>query len=110
MSFLCRSLDQPAQVRGIANRKKILLSTICLRVKQNLGGYMDTSNHIELEPEHLSAIKALADEIHQPVEDVNKIYAETLERLSSDARIKDYLVVLTCKTVRDELRHSRTAT
>jgi len=65
---------------------------------------MATSNHIKLEPEHLSAIKALADEIHRPVEEVNNIYTSTFESLNTDAHIKDYLVVLTCKKVRDELR------
>jgi hypothetical protein len=65
---------------------------------------MATSSHIELEPEHLSAIKSLADEIHHPVEEVNKIFTSTFESLNSDARIRDYLVVLTCKKVRDELR------
>ena len=65
---------------------------------------MGTSNHIKLEPEHLNEIKALADEIHRPVEEVNKIYTETFESLSIDAHIKDYLIVLTCKKVRDELR------
>jgi len=69
---------------------------------------MATSNHIELEAKHLSAIQALANETHRPVDDVNRIYAETLERLSSDARIKDYLILFTTKTVRDALRHSRT--
>ena len=68
---------------------------------------MVTSSHIELEPEHLSAIQALANETHQPVDDVNRIYTEIFERLSSDARIKDFLVLLTSKTVRDELRHPR---
>lgn len=73
---------------------------------------MASSNPIKLAPEHPNAIKALADEVHRPVEEVNKIYSETFEKLSSDARIKDYLIVLTCKTVRDELRkqaHPRTA-
>lgn len=69
---------------------------------------MVTSNHIELEPEHLSAIQALADETHRPMDDVNRIYVETFERLNSDARIKDFLVLLTSKTVRDELHHSKT--
>jgi hypothetical protein len=69
---------------------------------------MTTSNHIELEPEHLSVIQALANETHRPVDDVNRIYAETFERLNSDARIKEYLILFTSKTVRDELRHSRT--
>ena len=66
---------------------------------------MATSNHIELEPEHLKTVKVLADEIHHPIEEVNRIYTEIFESLNSDARIKDYLVVLTCKKVRDELRN-----
>ena len=69
---------------------------------------MTTSNHIELEPEHLIVIQALANEMHRPVDDVNRIYAETFERLNSDARIKEYLILFTSKTVRDELRHSIT--
>lgn len=68
---------------------------------------MVTSGHIELEPEHSSAINALVNETHQPRDDVNKIYVETFERLNSDAQIKDFLVLLTIKTVRDELRHIR---
>jgi len=68
---------------------------------------MVASSHIELEPERLGAIQALANETHQPVDDVNRIYFEIFERPSSDARIKDFLVLLTSKTVRDELRHPR---
>jgi hypothetical protein len=68
---------------------------------------MVTSSHIELEPEHSSAIRALVDETHQPLDDVNRIYVETFEKLNSDARIKDFLVLLTFKTVRDQLRHTR---
>lgn len=65
---------------------------------------MVTSNHIELEPEHLRAIKMLADEVHHPVEEVKEIYTQTFENLDAEARIKDFLIVLTCKKVRDELR------
>jgi len=65
---------------------------------------MVTSNHIELGPEHLSAIKMLADEVHHPVEEVKEIYTQTFENLDAEARIKDFLIVLTCKKVRDELR------
>ena len=43
---------------------------------------MAISNHIELEPEHLSVIKALADETHRSMNDVNKLYVETFEKLS----------------------------
>ena len=67
---------------------------------------MSSSNHIKLAPQHLDTIKALADETHRPVEEVDKIYSETFEKLNSGARIKDYLIVLTCKEVRDELRKS----
>ena len=68
---------------------------------------MATSIHIELEPQHLSAIQTLANETHRPVVDVNRIYVETFERLNSDARIKDYLVLLTSKMVRDALGHTK---
>jgi len=65
---------------------------------------MGSSRYIKVDPEHLDAIKALAYEIHRPVEEVRKLFNEKFERLSTGARIKDYLVVLTCKKVRDELR------
>jgi hypothetical protein len=66
---------------------------------------MATLNYTKLEPEHLQAIEALAEEIDCPVEEVNNIYASALESLKSSARIQDYLIVLTSKKVRDELRH-----
>lgn len=66
---------------------------------------MGTSDRTQLKAEHLSVIQALAEETHQPVDDVNRIYAETFERLNSDARIKDYLILLTARRVRDILRH-----
>lgn len=65
---------------------------------------MTRSNPIQLEPEHLYAIEGLAEETNRPVEEVKMIYAEELGNLSSDARIQDYLVVLTSKKVRDVLR------
>lgn len=58
------------------------------------------------EQERLSVIQALANETNQPVDDVNRIYAEIFERLNADARIKDYLIVLTSKSVRDALLRS----
>lgn len=65
---------------------------------------MATSSLIETKPEHLHAIQALADETHQPLEAVRQAYSAAFERLDSDARIKDYLIVLTCKKVRDDMR------
>jgi hypothetical protein len=66
---------------------------------------MATSNDTNLEPEHLNAIEALAEEIDCPVEEVNNIYASALGSLRSSARIQDYLIVLASKKVRDVLRH-----
>jgi hypothetical protein len=65
---------------------------------------MASSTDFERQQETLSVVQALADETHRPFDDVNRMFAETFEKLDSGARIKDYLVVLTSKTVRDELR------
>jgi uncharacterized protein DUF3562 len=68
---------------------------------------MIMSNHIQLKPEHLYVIETLAEETNRPVEEVKQLYAETLVLLGSDARVKDYLIVLTSKKVRDLLRYTR---
>lgn len=65
---------------------------------------MGSANHVERGQETISVIQALADETHRPLEDVDRIFSETFEKLDSDARIKDFLILLTAKTVRDELR------
>jgi hypothetical protein len=66
---------------------------------------MTTSSHINLEPDPLQEINALAKEIDCPVEEVNDIYVSALRSLKSSARIQDYLHVLASKKVRDLLRH-----
>jgi hypothetical protein len=66
---------------------------------------MTTMNFTRLDSEHLNAIKALAEEIDCPVEEVNNFYSSALESLKSNARIQDYLIVLASKKVRDGLRH-----
>jgi Protein of unknown function (DUF3562) len=66
---------------------------------------MVTPNHFKLEPDHIQTIKALAEEIDCPIEEVNNIYASTLESLKASARIQDYLPVLAGKKVRDKMRH-----
>lgn len=66
---------------------------------------MATPNHFKLEPNHLQSIKALAEEVDFPVEEVSQIYASTLESLKASARVQDYLIVLTSKKVRDKLHH-----
>ena len=65
---------------------------------------MGSTSQFERGQETRSVIQALADETHRPFDDVDRIFAETFEKLDSDARIKDYLILLTSKTVRDELR------
>ena len=65
---------------------------------------MPTSFHGSNISSHLDAIKSLAKEANQPVEDVQAIYATELARLEAGARISDYLVVLTSKRVRQILR------
>jgi hypothetical protein len=65
---------------------------------------MESSSRNERKQDRQSVIQALADETHRPLDDVDRIFAETFERLDSDARIKDFLILLTSKTVRDELR------
>lgn len=68
---------------------------------------MTTAKHIQLKPEHLYVVETLAEETNRPLEEVRQLYAETLVLLGSDARVKDYLIVLTSKKVRDVLRQTR---
>ncbi len=68
---------------------------------------MATSNHTRLQPEDFAIIEGLAKEISWPVEEVKNLYVEILEQLSSTARIRDFLPVLTYKKVRDVLRQER---
>jgi hypothetical protein len=60
-----------------------------------------------LQPDDRAAIEGLAKETNSATEQVEKAYAETLERLSADARIRDFLTVLTIKNVRELLRKNR---
>ena len=67
---------------------------------------MTSSNHFKLESDHHHhLIKALAEDIDLPFEEVNVIFVSALESLKSNARIQDYLSVLASKKVRDTLHH-----
>jgi len=66
---------------------------------------MTLPNNIKLEAEHVQAIEELAENIDCPVEEVSRVYVKALESLKTSARIRDYLIVLAGKKVRDELRH-----
>lgn len=54
---------------------------------------------------HLDAIRRLADSLGKPLEVVQSLYERELERLSPDARVKDYLTVLVTRRVKDQLIH-----
>lgn len=53
---------------------------------------------------HSHAISILQRELGLPSEEIMRLYEHELERLKEHARIKDFLVVLVCRTVRDILR------
>ena len=56
-------------------------------------------NHGE-EALHHAVVRALAQEIHQPVERVTTVYEGELARLRSNAKVKDYLVLLASRRAR----------
>ncbi len=56
---------------------------------------------------HLHAMQILCKEIILPEEEIRELYERELERLKGTARVKDFLVVLVCRAVRDTLRRHR---
>ena len=63
----------------------------------------------EEEALHQSVVNALAQEIHQPVENVKMVYEVELARLKSSAKVKDYLVLLASRRAREKLLGKRAA-
>lgn len=59
---------------------------------------------------HNAAIATLAAEFHCGTDAVHDCYDVELARLSANARITDFLVVLTSRVVRERLGHDRIAT
>jgi hypothetical protein len=56
---------------------------------------------------HMHAMEILRREIILPEEEIRELYERELERLKETARVKDFLVVLVCRAVRDTLRRHR---
>ncbi|MHB8534725.1 MAG: DUF3562 domain-containing protein [Sulfuricaulis sp.] len=54
---------------------------------------------------HLGAIHSLALTSGLPDGEVEKIYERELEKLKKTARVRNYLLVLTHRAVKDNLRH-----
>ena len=53
---------------------------------------------------HQTSKEAIAEETHTSIDEVDKIYEQELRLLSSDAKITQYLGVLTTRRVRAKLR------
>ena len=68
--------------------------------------FMAAAEQISLKPEDICVIDQLAQETSHSVETVRRIYVVEISRLRSDARIQDYVIVLTRKKVRDTLREA----
>lgn len=66
---------------------------------------MATSQDVQMETRHVAVIEAIAKETNRPIGEVTELYTAEISRLQSDARIRDFLVVLASKKVRDVLRH-----
>jgi uncharacterized protein DUF3562 len=60
----------------------------------------DESNE---EAVHLDAMESLAEEANRPLAEVKRLYERELMRLKPGARVRDYLVVLASRRVRDRL-------
>jgi len=54
--------------------------------------------------QHARAIQRLAEDLHIPEEEIQKVYETMLCSLRERARIKDYLVILVSRTVKDMIK------
>ena len=50
-------------------------------------------------------VKEIAEAFRTPTDVVERMYAETWEAFSKDARVTDYILVLVAKRVRENLRN-----
>jgi hypothetical protein len=57
-----------------------------------------------IPPVHRDAVTTLAGDMRISVDRVHKLYCIVLERLSKEARIRDYLPILVTKKVRNLMR------
>jgi len=62
---------------------------------------MPSRKEIHDVPNHLHTIAMLALEVNRSVDVVSEIFLTELARLKEGARLEDFLVVLTCRKVRD---------
>lgn len=65
-----------------------------------------TLESVDMAKSHRIAIQTLAERSHSPFELVEKMYRNELTQLESQARITQYLPLVTSRRVRDLLRLS----
>lgn len=63
-----------------------------------------SSGTTDSQERHLAAIKALAEASSLSLELVGKLYRTELARLEADARITQYLPLITARRTREQLR------
>ena len=56
---------------------------------------------------HLRAIQMLAQELELPEKEIRGLYEEILCDIAQQARIRDYLVILASRGVKDSIRNHR---
>jgi len=56
---------------------------------------------------HEHAIEVLKKELGLPREEISVLYERELMKLKEHAKVKDYLVVLACRAVKEILRRER---
>lgn len=54
-------------------------------------------------------MKALAESLHRPLEEVQEIYQQQLDRLASGARVQNFVGALAIRHTRSILRGAETA-
>ena len=79
------------------------LATSCGRWRRVGRAMQSPYEDREEEALHQSVVNALAEEIHQPVENVKIVYEVELARLKSRAKVKDYLALLASRRAREKL-------
>lgn len=53
---------------------------------------------------HDSAIQRLAEELRRPLKEIDALYEGALREMKRTARVKDYLIILASRHVKDHLQ------
>ena len=54
--------------------------------------------------QHARAVELLSRDLNLPQDEVMRLYSTTLDMLKKDAKIKTYLPVLVCRSVKERLQ------